>query len=115
MASLCFNIAPPLRRYIRVPSLEDRALHRIDVEYPIGDRVAARDLLAAYTGPERGRVIWDILSLSHGDSQKLLYFLNCAQCDYRDILYWAEYYDDDPMLKGSDPRQLVSELLAKWS
>jgi hypothetical protein len=26
--------------------------------------------------------------------------------DYRDILYWAEYYDRDPILPGRDPKQM---------
>jgi len=37
-----------------------------------------------------------------------------AQTDYRDILYWAEYYKDDPMLRGRDPKQMVDEIIAKW-
>jgi hypothetical protein len=100
---------------IYVTSLEQRAVDRIDAEYPASEREALNDLLATYAGPERDRVIWDILVLSRGDSQKLLHFLQCAQVDYRDILYWAEYYDNDPMLKDCDPRKLVNELLAKWS
>jgi hypothetical protein len=98
-----------------VASLEHRAVDRIDAEYPASERESIKDLLATYAGPERDRVLWDILVLSRGDSQKLLHFLQCAQIDYRDILYWAEYYDNDPMLKGRDPRQLVNDLLAKWS
>ena len=97
-----------------MPSLEQRALDRITAEYAACDRDAAKDLLAGYAGPECDRVIWDILALSRGDSQKLLHFLDCAQRDYRDILYWTEYYDDDPMLRARGPKQLVEELLAKW-
>jgi hypothetical protein len=37
-----------------------------------------------------------------------------AWSDYRDILYWAEYYENDSMLRGRDPKQLVEEILAKW-
>jgi hypothetical protein len=100
---------------INVASLEQRAVDRIDAEYPASECEVIKYLLGMFAGPERDRVIWDILVLSRGDSQKLLHFLQCAQLDYRDILYWAEYYDNDPMLKERDPRQLVNELLAKWS
>jgi hypothetical protein len=32
-----------------------------------------------------------------------------TQTDYR-----AEYYENDPMLRGRDPKKLVEEILAKW-
>jgi hypothetical protein len=28
-----------------------------------------------------------------------------ASLEQRDILYWAEYYDRDPILPGRDPKQ----------
>ena len=55
-----------------------------------------------------------VVNLSKGDTQKLLEFIHCAQRDYRDVLYWAEYFDSDPMLKNRDPKKLVEDLLAKW-
>jgi hypothetical protein len=94
-----------------VGSLDQRALDRINADYPASESDAIRDLLVAYAGPERDRVIWDILELSRGDSQKLLHFLHCAHLDYRDILYWAEYYDNDPMLKDRDARELIDEMI----
>jgi hypothetical protein len=97
---------------ILVALLEQRALARINAEYPASERDTIRDLLATYTGPEHERVIWDILELSRGDSDKLLHFLHCAQLDYRDILYWAEYYDNDP-IKDRDPGRLVNDLLGR--
>lgn len=71
-------------------------------------------LLSGYSGPESGRVTWDILELSKGSLEKVRHYVQTAQKDYRDILYWAEYYDDDPLLRGRDPKQLVDEILAKW-
>jgi hypothetical protein len=95
-------------------NLEERALEKISEDYPVADCQAVVDLLATYSGPERARVIWDILQLSKGDTQKLLEFIYCAQRDYRDVLYWAEYFDTDPVLKNRDPKKLVEDLLAKW-
>jgi hypothetical protein len=40
--------------------------------------------------------------------------IRAAQSDYRDILYWAEYYRDDPLLRGRDPKQMVDEIIKKW-
>jgi len=94
-----------------VASLEERTLDRISAEYSVLERDAIAGLLATYSGPESDRVIWDILALSGGDSDKLLHFLHCAERDYRDILYWAEYYDNDPMVKDRDPKELVDKLM----
>jgi hypothetical protein len=59
-------------------------------------------------------VRWDILNLSEGGLGKVRDYMKAAQTDYRDVLYWAEYFKDDPMLHGRDPKQMVSEILAKW-
>jgi len=95
-------------------NLEDRAVQRISKDFPASDRTIVVDLLSSYSGPEGSRVPWDILQLSKGKLENVRQYLQAAQTDYRDILYWAEYYDTDPMLKGRDPKQLVGDLLAKW-
>ncbi len=43
------------------------------------------------TGVSRGRLA--ILKLSCGDIEKLKYFTNIANQDFRDVLLWAEYED----------------------
>ena len=95
-------------------SIEQRALQRIAKDFPAAEQAAVIELLNAYSGPESGRVTWDILELSKGSLENVRYFTKAAQIDYRDILYWAEYYENDPMLRGRDPKQLVEEILAKW-
>ncbi len=40
---------------------------------------------------ERERVQMAILTLSKGNEDKLLHFVEVAKQDYRDVLYWAEY------------------------
>jgi hypothetical protein len=94
--------------------LEQRAEERIAREFSGIDQAAVVELLECYTGPEAGRVVWDILELSKGNTEKLLQYLDVARIDYRDILYWAEYYQTDPMLQGRDPKQLADDILAKW-
>lgn len=42
------------------------------------------------------RVHIGILDLAQGDVAKVLNYVKAARQDYRDILYWAFYYDDDP-------------------
>jgi len=95
-------------------SLEERTRERISKEFTALDQVVITDLLSSYSGPESARVVWDILELSKGKLENVRQYLRAAQTDYRDVLYWAEYYDTDPMLKGHDPKQLVADLLAKW-
>ena len=93
--------------------LEQRALDRIAKDFSAGERASVIELLSGYSGPENGRVTWDILVLSKGNLENVTWFMKAAQIDYRDILYWAEYYENDPMLRARDPKQLVEEILAK--
>ena len=94
--------------------MEQRILERVSREFQDSDRDAAVQLLESYAGTESDRVRWDILELSEGDIGKVRNYIKAAQTDYRDVLYWAKYYKDDPMLRGRDPKQMVNEILAKW-
>ena len=94
--------------------MEQRILERVSREFADSDRDAVVQLLETYVGPESDRVRWDILQLSTGSVDKVRDYIKAAQTDYRDVLYWAEYYKDDPMMRGRDPKQMVAEILAKW-
>lgn len=95
-------------------ALERRLRVRIAKEFAETDRVAALSLLEGYAGREPDRVRWDILELSKGNLEKVREYLEAARIDYRDVLYWAEYFQTDPMLKERDPKQLVDEVLEKF-
>ena len=94
--------------------MEQRTLERIRQEFQEPDQDGIIELLASYSGPESDRVRWDILELSKGELGKIGEFVKAAQSDYRDILYWAEYYQNDPMLRDRDPKQTVEEIIAEW-
>src|SRR5438105_9398581 len=94
--------------------MEKRILERIGREFHGADQDAVAELLASYSGPENDRVRWDILELSKGTLEKVREYVKAAQIDYRDVLYWAEYYKNDPMLRGRDPKQMVDAIVAKW-
>ena len=94
--------------------MEQRILERVSREFQDSDQAAVVQLLESYVGLESDPVRWDILELSGGGVGKVRNYIKAAQTDYRDILYWAEYYKDDPMLRGRDPKQMVNEILAKW-
>jgi len=94
--------------------LEPRSIERIAREYAPADQALIVELLSDYSGPEPGRVVWDILELSKGDLNALGEYLRAAKTDYRDVLYWAEYYANDPMFRGRDPKEMIERLLAKW-
>jgi hypothetical protein len=94
--------------------LEQRSIERIAREFSVPDQTSVIELLSTYSGPESGRVTWDILELSKGSLEKIRQYIQAAQTDYRDILYWAEYYDRDPLLRGRDPKKMVEEIIAKW-
>jgi hypothetical protein len=95
-------------------NLEDRLIERIGKEFTDAEQVIVVGLLRTYAGPERDRVCWDILELSGGNLDKLREYVEAARIDYRDILYWAEYFETDPMVRGGNAKQLVDEILAKW-
>jgi hypothetical protein len=94
--------------------LEPRAVDRIAKDFSPSDQSAVAEILTSYDGPEPVRVAWDILELSKGSIENVRYYLKTTRTDYRDILYWAEYYDNDPLLRGRDPRKLVGDILDKW-
>ena len=96
-----------------VESMEQRTLERIRQEFQEPDLDGVIELLASYSGPESDRVRWDILELSKGELGKIGEYVTAAQSDYRDILYWAEYYTNDPLLRGRDPKKMVDEIIAK--
>jgi hypothetical protein len=57
-----------------------------------GDRAdEALSLLGDYTSKEPERVRRAVLTLADGDIGRLRHFIDVAQQDYRDVLYWAEY------------------------
>ena len=102
------------RRFRLQMVMEQRILERVSREFQGSDRHTVVELLESYAGPETDRVRWDIVELSKGDVGKVRAYINAARTDYRDILYWAEYYKDDPMLRGRDPKKMVDEILANF-
>jgi hypothetical protein len=94
--------------------MDQRILERIRRDFRAPEQDGVIDLLASYSGPESDRVRWDILELSNGELGKIGEYVKAAQGDYRDILYWAEYYKSDPLLRRRDPKQMVEEIIAKW-
>jgi hypothetical protein len=95
-------------------NLEPRTLDRIGREFPVAERAAMIELLTSYSGPEAPRVVWDILELSKGNAGNARTYMQAAQADYHNILYWAEHYEEDPLLTSHDPREMIEEILAKF-
>jgi len=62
---------------------------------------------------ERERVQLAILALSEGSEDKLLYFVQAAKTDYRDILHWEA---SGPLSEseGQEQQQAVLRLLEQW-
>ena len=56
-------------------SLEQRTLERIAREFSAADQALVIELLSGYSGPETGRVAWDILELSKGSLENVRHFL----------------------------------------
>jgi hypothetical protein len=93
--------------------LGQRSIERIAKDFSQIEQASVVELLSGYAGPEPVRVTWDILELSKGSLEKVRLYLKAAQTDYRDVLYWAEYYGRDPLVRGRDPKKLVDDIIAK--
>ncbi len=62
---------------------------------------------------EKERVQLAILALSEGSEDKLLYFVQVAKTDYRDVLYWVA---SGPLSEeeGEEQRQAALRLIERW-
>jgi hypothetical protein len=94
--------------------LEQTLLDRIKHEFAEAHRATVVDSLNNYAGPEAARVARDILQLSKGSVEQVADLVKAANRDYRDIIYWAEYAADDPLMRSRDPKQVADQLIQKW-
>ena len=52
--------------------------------------------------------------MSKGSPDKVGQYVEAAKTDYRDVLYWAECFDTDRLLRGRNPKQMVDEIIESW-
>ena len=75
----------------------DDAIRRV---FPRADPKGIRQLLERAPrpdgNPQPARVLLAAVLLSAGDLDQLQHYLREAALDFRDVLYWAFYYDDEP-------------------
>ncbi len=62
---------------------------------------------------EKERVQLAVVALSQGSEDKLLYFVQCAKTDYRDVLHWQA---SGPLsaAEGERQQQAAQRLTARW-
>jgi hypothetical protein len=68
---------------------------RIAADFPNEAPATILALLEQYEGVEKSRVARCILHLAGGSADQLHRFIGNAKTDYRDVIYWAEYGQDD--------------------
>ncbi len=95
--------------------VSSRIAARVESEFPAEARPLVCSLLDEYSGPESERVNLDVLQLAAGEVGAVRRYVAAARLDYRDVLYWAEYSQRDPLLQGRDPQQLMRELLDAYA
>jgi hypothetical protein len=71
---------------------------KIRTDFPQSAWAEVERALLKYDYAETDRVYFDILLLANGDITEVERLVERANQDYRDILYWAEYYDNDPWI-----------------
>lgn len=79
--------------------LSANVTQKIQTDFPQAEWENVAKILMDYAHEnERERVHLDILELAQGKLQQVQHFVNAANQDYRDILYWGEYYENDPWI-----------------
>jgi hypothetical protein len=68
---------------------------RVRSDFAESDRPSVVDALEMYKGAEPDRVRRCILHLASGTLEKVGHFVEAANADYRDVIYWAEYDGND--------------------
>ena len=95
----------------------DDVVAAVHARFPQGERDAVLAVLDLYGAEpherERERVQLAIVELSGGDADKLLYYVQTAKQDYRDILYWQASGPLSPA-EGEALQAKVGDLLRSW-
>jgi hypothetical protein len=94
----------PIDRGADTGALSPIVRSRVAGEFAPAERPEVELLLAQYDDLEIERVQLAILHLSKGQVGDIARHVAAAREDYRDVLYWAYYYEDDP-------HRLLRELL----
>ena len=69
--------------------------NRIKRDFNADEQHSVESLLLQYAGKEPDRVIRCIIHLSNGSYHKLKHNYKTANDDYRDIIFFAEYDEED--------------------
>jgi len=100
-----------------VTHTRDEVVAAVRASFPHGDAATILSILDLYgTEPyerEKERVQLAIVALSAGEEDKLLYFVQCAKTDYRDVLHWQA---SGPLSakEGEQARQAAFGLIKRW-
>jgi hypothetical protein len=98
-------------------SLRNEVVATVKATFPEDSWPRVLELLEGYgTKPyerECERVQLAILKLSEGGEQKLHEFIAVAKCDYRDVLFWAEY-PEESRLDTPEKRLRMRKMFEKF-
>ncbi|HEX7337613.1 MAG TPA: hypothetical protein VF252_10435 [Gemmatimonadales bacterium] len=94
----------PINRVVDTRTLSPLVRSRVAGEFAPAEQPEVELLLAQYDDLEIERVQLAILRLAKGQLADVARHVAAAREDYRDVLYWASYYEDDP-------HRLLRELL----
>ena len=100
-----------------MPSTREEVIAAVHTVFPKGDAATVLAVLDLYgVEPherEKERVQLAIVALSGGNEDKLLYFVQTAKTDYRDVLHWHATGPLTPE-RGEQERQRAIRLLDQW-
>ncbi len=100
-----------------MPNTREEIIAAIRTVFPDSDAATVLSVVDLYgVEPherEKERVQLAIVALSQGDEDKLLYFVQTAKTDYRDVLHWHATGPLTPE-QGEQERQRAIRLLERW-
>lgn len=95
----------------------DDVLAAVHALFPQSDAATILDILDLYGTEsyerEKERVQLAVIALSAGNEDKLLFFVQAAKMDYRDVLHWQA---SGPMSEseGRRQQQAARQLIEQW-
>ena len=99
------------------PNTREDVIAAVRTAFPRSDAATILEVLDLYgTAPHeqsRERIQLAIIALSEGDEDKLLYFVQCAKTDWRDVLHWHQTGPLTPE-EGERLEQEARRLIERW-
>lgn len=81
-------------------SLSQTVREKIESDFDSAVQTEVAEMLSRYEGNEQNRVQLNILRLADGSREEVALLVDEANMDYRNIIFWAEYSEEERKIKS---------------